>query len=129
MLAVTSLGATVLMFAMYKSTSLSAVIGFEIATYFFKSLAFSGTFALFAELVGKEEYGSSVGIVNFGGQLAGFIAPIVIGWLVTIFNGSYSAAFLFLVFAAALAFVSSISLNAKKVAEKKVAVAATQMEG
>lgn len=129
MLAVTSLGATVLMFAMYKSTSLSAVIGFEIATYFFKSLAFSGTFALFAELVGKEEYGSSVGIVNFGGQLAGFIAPIVIGWLVTVFNGSYSAAFLFLVFAAALAFVSSISLNAKKVAEKKITVAATQMEG
>ena len=67
---VSSLLATGLMFGMYKSTALPAVITFEILTYFCKSIAFAGTFALFAELVSKKAYGSSVGIVNFGGQLS-----------------------------------------------------------
>ncbi|WP_155287695.1 MFS transporter [Lacticaseibacillus zhaodongensis] len=125
MLALTSLCATIFMFGMYMSTSVGAVIGFEIATYFFKSLAFAGTFSLFAELVAKDEYGSAVGIVNFGGQIAGFIAPIVIGYMVTLFNGSYSAAFLFIVFAAALAFVSSLSISSSKIKERKAAVSAS----
>jgi nitrate/nitrite transporter NarK len=61
----------------------------------------------------KRAYGSSIGIVNFGGQLAGFLAPIIIGVLVQSFGGSYSIAFLFLVFAAAIAFIVSLTLNNK----------------
>lgn len=128
MLALTSLCATGFMFGMYLSTSVMAVIGFEIMTYFFKSIAFAGTFALFAQLVNEREYGSAVGIVNFGGQLAGFIAPIVIGYLVTMFKGSYSAAFLFIVFAAAIAFISSLSINSKKIKEQQSSMLASKME-
>ncbi|WP_267463532.1 MFS transporter [Bombilactobacillus apium] len=117
-----SLATTLFVFGMYQCPSLAAVITFEIATYFFKSVVFTGTFAFFAELVGKKEYGSSVRIVNFGGQLAGFVAPIVIGALVTAFKGSYSIAFLFLVGAAAVAFLSSLSLNTRKLAAQKLVV-------
>ncbi|WP_424320985.1 MFS transporter [Lacticaseibacillus chiayiensis] len=116
---VTSLLATLLMFGMYKSVALPAVITFEIFTYFCKSLAFAGTFALFAELVSKKAYGSSVGIVNFGGQLSGFLAPIVIGVLVQISNGSYTVAFLFLVFTAAIAFVAALTLSPTKLSKMR----------
>lgn len=114
LIAVSCLLATIFMFGMYKSTSLSNVIIFEVLTYFFKGLAFSGCFALFAQLVTGEAYGSAVGIVNFGGQLAGFLAPIIIGALVEHFNNSYSAAFLFLVICAAFSFVISLTFNAEE---------------
>lgn len=116
---VTSLLATLLMFGMYKSVALPAVITFEILTYFCKSLAFAGTFALFAELVSKGAYGSSIGIVNFGGQLSGFLAPIVIGVLVQVSNGSYTVAFLFLVFTAAIAFVAALTLSPGKLGKMR----------
>ena len=121
LIVVTSLLATGFMYGMYQSTSLAAVIIFEIATYFFKSIAFSSSFALFAMLMDKDSYGSSVGIVNFGGQLAGFVAPLLIGYLVDQFNGSYSAAFLVLVMAAAVSFVAAITFNSKHLNANKQA--------
>ncbi|WP_281165146.1 MFS transporter [Liquorilactobacillus sicerae] len=122
LIAFSCLLATVFMFGMYKSVSLTNVIIFEMLTYFFKGLAFSGCFALFAQLVTKSSYGSSVGIVNFGGQLAGFLAPIIIGMIVEHF-GSYSSAFLFLVISAAFSFVISLTFNAKELKENQQKVA------
>ncbi|WP_338025944.1 MFS transporter [Companilactobacillus halodurans] len=121
LIALASLLATVFMYGMYSSKSLSAIITFEIATYFFKSIAFSSSFAFFAILISKKAYGSSVGIVNFGGQLAGFIAPLLIGYLVQIFGGSYSVAFLFLVFAAGIAFVAALTFNNKALIKNRQA--------
>lgn len=124
---VASLLATGLMFGMYKSTALPVVIIFEILTYFCKSIAFAGTFALFAELVSKKAYGSSVGIVSFGGQLSGFLAPIIIGILVQVSGGSYAAAFLFLVFTAGVAFIAALTLNPAKLSKMRAkAVAAPE---
>lgn len=126
LIALTSLLATVFMFGMYKATSVGAVITFEVITYFFKSIAFSSSFAFFARLMTKNAYGSSIGIVNFGGQLAGFIAPILIGFLVQLFGGSYSAAFLFLVVAAGIAFITSLTFNEKNIEKYKENVVASQ---
>lgn len=106
---------TLFMFGMYKATSLFWVITFQVLTYFFNAMAFGGSFAFFANLVTKKAYGASVGIVNFGGQLAGFLAPVIIGDLVQIFSGSYSIAFLFLVFAGALSFIASLTIKTKEV--------------
>ncbi|WP_415607899.1 MFS transporter [Liquorilactobacillus hordei] len=118
-IALASLFTTIFMFGMYHSTGLTGVISFEILTYFFKSMAFSGCFALFAQLASRESYGSSVGIVNFGGQLAGFLAPILIGILVEQFGGSYSVAFLFLVATAAISFIVSLTFNTERMAASK----------
>lgn len=122
LIALSCLLATIFMFGMYKSVSLTNVIIFEVLTYFFKGLAFSGCFALFAQLVTKRSYGSSVGIVNFGGQLAGFLAPIIIGMIVEHF-GSYNSAFLFLVISAAFSFVISLTFNATELKENQQKVA------
>ncbi|WP_125567385.1 MFS transporter [Companilactobacillus insicii] len=119
LIALASLLTTVFMFGMYRSSTLAGVISFEVLTYFFKSIAFSGSFAFFAQLMTQKAYGSSVGIVNFGGQLAGFLAPILIGVLVQSFGGSYSVAFLFLVFAAGVAFLASLTFSAKELMNRK----------
>lgn len=128
MLALTSLCATGFMFGMYEAKSVAAVIAFEIATYFFKSLAFAGTYALLAQLISKDEYGSAVGIVNFGGQLAGFLAPLIIGFMVSAFNGSFSAGFLFIVFAAAVAFVAALTISSSKIKERQAHMSKTEVE-
>ena len=67
-----------------------------------------------SQLVEKTKYGASIGVVNFGGQLAGFLAPILIG-LVIQGTHSYTAAFLVLSFFALLSFVSSLTIHGKKV--------------
>lgn len=128
MLALTSLCATGFMFGMYEAKSVAAVIAFEIATYFFKSLAFAGTYALLAQLISKDEYGSAVGIVNFGGQLAGFLAPLIIGFMVSAFNGSFSVGFLFIVFAAAVAFVAALTISSSKIKERQAHMSNTEVE-
>jgi len=58
--------------------------------------------------------GTSMGIANTGGQLAGFITPLAIGYIVQTFNGSYNAAFWMLIVFAVICTVSLLTLNFKK---------------
>jgi nitrate/nitrite transporter NarK len=53
--------------------------------------------------------GSVTGFMNFGGQLAGSVAPVVMGSLILTFGGSYQAAFWFLVASAFVAFMVSLT--------------------
>ncbi|SFB04061.1 Sugar phosphate permease [Collimonas sp. OK607] len=53
--------------------------------------------------------GSATGLMNFGGQLAGSIAPLVMGSLIVAFNGSYFVAFWFLVTSAVVAFLVAMT--------------------
>lgn len=106
-----SLLATIFMYGMYQSVRINDVIIFEVLTYFFKSLAFSGGFAYFARIGIKSGYATSIGIINFGGQLAGFVAPILIGFAVEKSGGSFSAAFMMLVMSIAIAFLASLTLK------------------
>ncbi|MED4780973.1 hypothetical protein [Brevibacillus choshinensis] len=39
-------------------------------------------------------------MINFGGQVAGFVSPMVMGFLISAFNSSYDAAFWFLILSA-----------------------------
>lgn len=102
MITIASFLTLVFMYGLYKSTSLGAVVTFDVLIYFVKSLAFTGIFSFTSHILSDEAYGSSIGIVNFGGQLGGFIGPLLIGWVVQL-AGSYSTAFLALVFSALLA--------------------------
>ena len=58
--------------------------------------------------------GTSMGIANTGGQLAGFITPLAIGFIVQMFNGSYNAAFWMLIIFAVICTVSLLTLNYRK---------------
>lgn len=45
----------------------------------------------------QDSMGSTVGIMYFGGQMAGTIAPTLMGYMITLFGGSYDAAFTLLI--------------------------------
>jgi MFS transporter, ACS family, glucarate transporter len=59
--------------------------------------------------------GSAMGFVSFGGQLAGFITPIIIGFIVEASKGSFDGAFWLLIGFALICALSFISFFIKKV--------------
>lgn len=58
--------------------------------------------------------GSGMGLVNTGGQLAGFVTPLAIGFIVEAFNGSFNAAFWMLITFAFICAVALLTINYKK---------------
>ena len=111
LIALSTLGTLIFMFGMYQATALTWVIVCEVLTFFFKALAFTSCFAYIAQTPNLKNYGASIGLVNFGGQLGGFLAPIMIGAVVQLSGGSFTAAFFCLVLWALLAFISSFFIK------------------
>jgi MFS transporter, ACS family, glucarate transporter len=58
--------------------------------------------------------GTGMGIANTGGQLAGFITPMAIGFIVDAFNGSFDAAFWMLIGFAVICIGAIMSMNYEK---------------
>ena len=110
MISIASFLTLVFMFGLFKSTSLVGVVIFDVLIYFVKSLAFTGIFSFIAQILSEKTYGSSIGIVNFGGQLGGFVGPLLIGWIVQA-AGSYSAAFFGLVISALVAVIACLFIR------------------
>lgn len=97
------------LYFMYSAQSISAVIAAQACVYFFKSFVFAVAIALPTKILAEKMMGTGIGMINFGGQAAGFVAPLVIGVLVQ--HYSYSAAFIFLMIAAASSVVISMTLR------------------
>jgi MFS family permease len=100
----------IFLYAMYKSDTITSLIVYQSLVYFFKSFVLAAVIALPTKLLQDDQIGSGIGMVNFGGQSAGFIAPAVIGFIVT-GTGSFDAAFGFLVTMTALAVVVASTIN------------------
>jgi MFS family permease len=100
----------IFLYAMYKSDTITSLIVYQSLVYFFKSFVLASVIALPTKLLQDNQIGSGIGMVNFGGQSAGFIAPAVIGFIVT-GTGSFDAAFGFLVTMTALAVVVASTIN------------------
>lgn len=66
---------------------------------FFVCVAFGAIWALPMNILPPEVMGGSSSFINFAGQIAGFISPIVMGYLVQISGGSFGKAFGFLIIA------------------------------
>lgn len=66
--------------------------------------------------------GTATGFMYFGGQMAGAISPSVMGFVITLFNGSYSAAFLFLMVMIIIPIVTAMTLRTKNEALTNISV-------
>ncbi|WDY58629.1 MFS transporter [Pseudomonas sp. PSKL.D1] len=102
------------MYGMYTSQTTAEVITYQAIVYFFKSFVFATAFALPTKILAQRLVGTGIGMVNFGGQVAGFVSPMVIGFLVAHY-GTYESAFLFLVCATVAATLISLSISGRKV--------------
>jgi MFS family permease len=69
----------------------------SIIMMFIFTLASNATFVtLFSwphKLIEQEVIGSSIAIINIGSTFGGFLSPIITGYLITTFSGSYNVAF------------------------------------
>ena len=59
-------------------------------------VAFTGIFTWPHKIMDPHIIGSAIGIINTGGTLGGFLAPMIIGYLVKAAGGSFVGAFLFM---------------------------------
>lgn len=100
----------VFLYAMYKSETIASLIVLQCLVYFFKSFVLAAVIALPTKILKDEQIGTGIGMVNFGGQSAGFVAPAVMGFIVT-GTGSFDAAFGFLVAMTAMAVAVASTIN------------------
>jgi len=64
---------------------------------FFICLAFGAIWALPMNVLKPDVMGGSSSLINFGGQVAGFLSPIIIGYLIQSSGGQFNTAFYFLI--------------------------------
>jgi len=87
---------------------------FLTCTGFFITVAFSAIWALPMNLLPSEVMASSAAFINFAGQIAGFISPIVMGILVQKAGGSFDTAFSFLILAMIVSACIGFTIREKK---------------
>jgi MFS family permease len=100
----------IFLYAMYRSETITALIVFQSLLYFFKSFVLATVIALPTKLLRNDQIGTGIGMINFGGQSAGFVAPAVMGFIVS-GTGSFDAAFGFLVVMTAIAVIVAATIN------------------
>lgn len=110
----------IIIFLMFNSSSMFMFIIYQcvmsvLATYIIILLP---SFVL--KIVPEQIAGTAVGMANTGGQLAGFVTPMLIGFMIDAFDGSYNAAIWMLVIFAGLCVISILTIVTKKKPEEVV---------
>lgn len=117
---VSSLIGAVLIWILYNTQNILMTFIIIFIAYFFLMAAFVTTFTLPMKRLPESIIGSAVGLLNSGGVLGGFVAPITIGYLVISSDGStnFSSAFIFLMSSMILTALVILPLKKKEPATK-----------
>nr|WP_259455805.1 MFS transporter [Bacillus sp. PK3_68] len=99
LLMASSVLSSILFLGLVFSDSLALSIVFLYMLTFLLTLMFVGIFSWPHKILPEKVIGSSIGIVNTGGTLGGFIAPISFGALISMVGGSFSIVFISLAIA------------------------------
>lgn len=104
----------ILLYLMFNAPNVTMFITYQTIVMAFLSFVMLLLPAVILKRFPTTVTGTSMGIANTGGQLAGFITPLAIGFIVQAFNGSYDAAFWMLIIFAIICTVSLLTLNYEK---------------
>ena len=88
---------SILLYLMFTASSVTAFIIYQTVIMLIISFVVILLPAVVLKNLPSSVAGSGMGLVNTGGQLAGFITPLAIGFIVDAFNGSFNAAFWMLI--------------------------------
>lgn len=88
---------TVFLFLALFAPNVGMVFTYLTLSSIFYGFVFSAVYALPHKLFDKSVIGSAIGIMNLGSMIGGFIAPIMMGVLISALKGSYDGAFWFLI--------------------------------
>ncbi|MHC8515802.1 MFS transporter [Sporosarcina sp. ITBMC105] len=104
----------ILLYLMFNAPSVTMFVAYQTIVIIFISFVMLLLPAIILKRLPSAVTGTSMGIANTGGQLAGFITPLAIGFIVQTFNGSYNAAFWMLIIFAIICTISLLTLNFRK---------------
>lgn len=111
------LAAALFLYLTYASTSTPMLIVCQTLTGFFLSV-FSSTFwALPITTVPRSLMGVVTGLINMAGQIAAFLSPILVGYLVSASGGSFQSAFTLLVGSILISCVLVFALPGRRAAQ------------
>jgi MFS transporter, ACS family, glucarate transporter len=112
--AVTCICISILLYLMFTASSVTSFIIYQTIIMLIISFVVILLPAIVLKNLPSSLAGSSMGLVNTGGQLAGFITPLAIGFIVDAFNGSFNAAFWMLIAFAFICAVALVTMNYEK---------------
>lgn len=103
-----------LMYAMLQVDGIST--GFFLLTVItvLMSIASAVVYMIPMKYMDVQRVGTATGIIIFGQQLAGVIAPVIMGYLITLFSGSYDAVFGFVILVVFFGAGTALSLKIRK---------------
>lgn len=110
------------LFFMTNASSIVMVVLFQSITTAGCLFATTTILTLPLKYFSHDVIGTATGFMYFGGQMAGAISPSVMGFVITLFNGSYSAAFLFLMVMIIIPIVTAMTLHTKNEALTNISV-------
>jgi len=103
-----------LLYLMFTAKTVTLFIGYQTVVSIFIAFVITLLPVIVLKKLPSSITGSAMGIANTGGQLAGFVTPMAIGFMVDAFNGSFDAAFWMLIGFALICIVSLVTLNDQK---------------
>lgn len=106
-----SLLAILFLYLLFNAPSVSLVITYQALCTTFHGLVFAIIMAMPHQVFSKNVIGSSIGFINLGGMIGALLAPTVMGMLIGKFNGSYTAAFIYLIVCASLTILAAARLS------------------
>lgn len=98
----------------YTVPSADMAVAYQSVSAFFMFLAMAAFWGLVMDTIPPHIMGSSSGTVNFGGQVAGFISPFVMGYLIDTSKGSFDTAFVFLIAAVVASAIVALTVQQKR---------------
>ncbi|MGE7840967.1 MFS transporter [Lysinibacillus sp. NPDC093712] len=104
----------ILLYLMFTAESVALFIGYQTVVSIFIAFVITLLPAIVLKKLPSSITGSAMGVANTGGQLAGFVTPMAIGFMVDAFDGSFDAAFWMLIAFAGICIISLLTLNDQK---------------
>ncbi|WP_289137098.1 MFS transporter [uncultured Brevibacillus sp.] len=104
----------ILLYLMFNASSVAMFITYQTIVTLFISFVIILLPSVVLKNLPASVTGTGMGIVNTGGQLAGFITPMAIGFIVDAFNGSFAAAFWMLIVFAVICIAALLTMNYEK---------------
>nr|WP_245406386.1 MULTISPECIES: MFS transporter [unclassified Peribacillus] len=108
------LGLALFVYLMFHAETVTGVIIYQSIIPMFSAALSTIIFSLPLKYLPEAIGGSAVGVVNLGMQVAGFIAPLTIGFVIDAFDGSFNGAVWLLVSFGVVCFIAFMTLKSGK---------------
>ncbi|WP_079910981.1 MFS transporter [Paenibacillus sp. 32352] len=98
-------------YLMFQAPSVAFVVFYQSLAAFGTLCVITPTLTMPLKYLSKEIVGSATGIVYFGGQVAGIIAPSLMGYMIQVNHGSFTAAFWVMIVAMVVPLIVGLTLK------------------